>query len=362
MLEWLVPEASSTKALTADILGGENILDCLTSFDVSLSKPSASYTQSFGAINLNIGLSLGNTYTAGIKFETAYGLAGIKLLTCSKSTKYSPAEVENADNIVKIGYTDGVFGAAKDYTLYSKKGIVFACFNELADAVAHPVRESIKSCRQVIQDDQRKAIVFSKLKKDISDELGTMAFAPYAWFTYLTKKDSIVASSNAALSPGDLKPAVNTANSNLSVKTSDCINIKVKNSNAAVIFANNGNTALPVPANLEISGNTLGAAVVMKDSGCFITAKNKIKLKKDSHSGIAFTQDQLVVKVEGNNTVAVKEDSITLNTGANGKLTFSGDQVKGIGDKLTCSNMEFKFANTTISKANVALGAAAVGP
>ncbi|MBO6070643.1 MAG: hypothetical protein J6P43_06245, partial [Succinivibrionaceae bacterium] len=78
--------------------------------------------------------------------------------------------------------------------------------------------------------------------------------------------------------------------------------------------------------------------------------------------GIAFTQDQLVVKVEGNNTVAVKEDSITLNTGANGKLTFSGDQVKGIGDKLTCSNMEFKFANTTISKANVALGAAAVGP
>ena len=129
MLEWLVPEASSTKALTADILGGENILDCLTSFDVSLSKPSASYTMSFGAINLNIGLSLGNTYTAGIKFETAYGLAGIKLLTCSKSTKYSPAEVENADNIVKIGYTDGVFGAAKDYTLYSKKGIVFACFN-----------------------------------------------------------------------------------------------------------------------------------------------------------------------------------------------------------------------------------------
>lgn len=361
MLEWLVPEVKSPKTLTADIFGGENVLDCLTSFDVALNYPSASYTQSFGGATANVSISLSNSHTAGLKFETAYGLAGIKLLTCSKSTKYSPAEVENADNIVKLGYTDAVFGGAKGYTLCTKKGIVFACFNELADSVTHPVRESIKSCREVLQEDQRKAMVFSKLKKDIAEDVGYMAFAPLAWFKYLFQKDSITEASNVALSAGELKAPVNTADSNFTVKTTDKIQIDAKKAGKTVIFANNGNTALPEPDNIEIDGNNLGAAVVLKDSGCFITAKNKIKLEKENHNGIVFTQEQMVVKVGGNNTVVVKEDSIELNTGANGKLTFSGSEMKGIGDKLTCSDTQFKFANNTITKVNVGLGFVVIG-
>ena len=139
------------------------------------------------------------------------------------------------------------------------------------------------------------------------------------------------------------------------MKTTDKIQIDAKKAGETVIFANNGNTALPEPANIEIDGNNLGAAVVLKDSGCFITAKNKIKLEKENHNGIVFTQ------VGGNNTVVVKEDSIELNTGANGKLTFSGSEMKGIGDKLTCSDTQFKFANNTITKVNVGLGFVVIG-
>lgn len=327
----------------------------LLSVDVSVNYPSYSYNLGFSAANPTIELAVSDLFSAGVKFETVAGISGVNLLSLTKSSRYMPANVESSDHSVKLAYRNGVFGAAKGYTLYTKNSMIFACFSKLPNvpAAAHPVHNSIKICREKIIDDHRLAITYNKFKKDVVGSVALNKLAPLATVVALGKK---IMSRRAAvdLQNDVLKATEIQGQSNFTVKTTRDITIEVKNADRPLIFAAGLNNTLKASPDTTSIANDYDAAIVLKNGQSLISAGREIELKTGNDTGIKLSArdgDAISITTENNIKLSLTDNSIKLAADDANTLTFSDSAVKGMNDRMDCSNMQFKFAGNRFNAA-----------
>ena len=94
--------------------------------------------------------------------------------------------------------------------------------------------------------------------------------------------------------------------------------------------------------------------IVLKNGQSLISAGREIELKTGNDTGIKLSArdgDAISITTENNIKLSLTDNSIKLAADDANTLTFSDSAVKGMNNRMDCSNMQFKFAGNRFNAA-----------
>lgn len=356
MISWL-PSDTKEKSSKVSLLGKDEFLKNLSTFDVTMDYPSASYNMSFSALKGTVNLSLDTAYSAGLEFKTSCNIINFSIFPISLGCYYKPGNIEKSNDIAQVAYSAGNFGASKNYTLRAAKNINFVCLKK-ADARVG-IRKDCEDIQNKVAEDHKKSLRNTSFDNAVSEALTFSNTALFPYWIFTEEAVNTVNNMAANIQPNLMQVANNKDNPNLNVITTKHIDISAKTTGKSVIFsiADERNHVAP---NHEIGTNK--AEIKLNDQKVTVEAKDEVSIQHDADYRIQLTKDNRKAKIKisaGNNTaITVCSNNIELKK-YNKTVTISNNALK-MGSCLKCSNTAFKFSNNNLTTVSVSLTASEV--
>ena len=356
MVDWVpseIKQKSSKISLFGEDSFGCDFITNLTTFDVTMDYPSASYNMSFSALKGTVNLSLDTSYSAGLEFKTSYNLINFSMFPTSWGCYYKPGNTEKSNDIAQVAYSAGNFGASKNYTVRTAKNINFVCLNKI-QAAAQGIRKDCEDIQEAVTNDHKISLRNTNFNNAVSDALTLTRTMLFPVWIFSQKAVNTINTMAADIQPNLLQNAKNKQNVNLNVITTKHIDISAKTPGESVIFsiADEGNHVNP---NHAVGTNK--AEIKLNDQQVTVEAKEEVSIQHDADYRIQITKDNDNTKIKisaGSNTaITVCSDKIELKEN-NNTVTISNNELK-MNNCLTCSNTAFEFSKNNLTIASINL-------